>query len=811
MIPFTRIFRDHRDAESAAGLLDLWGFVDEGVFLTKSGAVGAVLKIRGVDYECLDHPQRRQVVHRFEAATRVIDENTRVYQYLIKRRAAQIPAASHDNPIVHEAIQRRRTYLESKQDDLYTLDIYFVILYEGWRPRRTTSMQLRRLVDSPREAFRTWFSTANVATFLSAEIDEAVRRLRERTDTFIEQLADTLAPAQLDKRGAFRFFRSLLNYDPVKARSVDLKYDTHLDYFAADSSIVCQRAHLEVDDYCVKVLTLKDPPAQSFANLLEGLYTIPSEFIACTEWRRLDPAKIRRDIRAHRRHFHQARTSMAGYMYGDTRPEEMLVDDSATATVAQLGAALTEIEVHGHFFGEYSFTLALLDRTPQRLHRSVAAALKVFGAHDATLFEESYNVLNAWLAIIPGNPSYNVRRLPILETNYADLSFLFTLDTGQEESPHLRAEYLAAFETRHRTPYLWNLHHNDVGHTLILGATGSGKSFLVNFLLTHAQKYNPITLIFDVGGGYKKLTQLLRGAYLPIGLSRSDCVINPFSLEPTADNLHFLSAFVKVLVQSGGQYHTTMQDDRAIAEAVESVYHVQRSLRRLGTVANLLPRALSQYLARWIAAGPYASVFDNAEDTLTFSEFQAFDFERMGEYPLVLEALLFYILHRANRWIDDSTAGGRLKLVLYDEAWRFVLDDTIRRYIVEALKTWRKKNAALILATQSTEDFSQSVLLRTVVESCATKLLLANPSMDVEAYQNLFHLNHTEASLVADLVPRQQFLMKRPDVSKVLNLNVDQQSHWLYTHTTPIDDERVKAVFDAYGVNAGLGRLSQAS
>jgi type IV secretion/conjugal transfer VirB4 family ATPase len=810
MIPFARIFKDYRDADSVAGLLDLWGFVDSQAFITKSGSVGLALKVRGVDYECLDHSQRRQVVHRFEAATRILDDKTRLYQYLLKRRASQIPAADHPQPVVHQAIQRRREYLQAKEDDLYRLDIYFVLLYEGWRPDVSTSTQLQRLFTAPREALATWFLPTRAARFLSTEIDEALRRLHDRCDTFVEQLADTLAPSPLDKAASFRFLRELVNYAPVKASSGALKYDDHLDFFLADSSLSCHRAHLEVDDYHVRVLTLKEPPAQTFANVLEGLYTIPGEFVACTEWRRIDNGRMRRDIRARRRHFHQARTSMVNYVYSDTRPEEMLVDDSATATVGQLGGALTEMEVNGNFFGEFALSLVLFDRAPDRLHRSVASAIKVFGAHDGTLYEESYNALNAWLAVIPGNCAYNLRRLPLLQTNYGDLSFLFTLDTGHERSTHLGSEYLAVFETRHRTPYFFNLHYQDVGHTLILGSTGSGKSFLTNFLLTHAQKYQPVTLVFDLGGGYRKLTRLLGGAYLPIGLSGGGCVINPFSLEPSPENLHFLAAFVRVLVQSGGQYQTTMQDDRAITEAVESVYHIDRSLRRLCTVANLLPRGLSQYLARWTGGGPYAAVFDNVDDTLTFSEWQSIDFEAMSEYPLVLEALIFYLLHRANRWIYDADAGARLKLVLIDEAWRFVLDDTIRRYVVEALKTWRKKNAALILATQSTEDFTQSALLRTVVESCATKLLLANPGMDADAYRHLFHLNETEAALVADLVPRQQFLLKRPDVSKILSLQVDRHSYWLYTHS-PMDDDRLNAMFERHGLDAALELLSHDS
>src|SRR6266536_660021 len=108
--------------------------------------------------------------------------------------------------------------------------------------------------------------------------------------------------------------------------------------------------------------------------------------------------------------------------------------------------------------------------------------------HDGTFIEETYNLLNAWLSVVPGNSAHNLRRLALLETHCADLSFLFTLDTGRVVCPHLDAPALAIFETQHQTPYHFTLHVNDVGHAVVLGATGSGKSFLLNFLLTQAQQ-----------------------------------------------------------------------------------------------------------------------------------------------------------------------------------------------------------------------------------------------------------------------------------------------------------------------------------
>src|SRR5206468_4427143 len=142
--------------------------------------------------------------------------------------------------------------------------------------------------------------------------------------------------------------------------------------------------------------------------------------------------------------------------------------------VSELGQGLTEMEVHGRFFGACSVTVVLYDRDAEAVDRRVGECAKVFAANDGALYDERYNLLNAWLAIVPGNGAHNLRRLALLETNAADLSFLFTLDAGDRVSRHLRGEALAVFETPHHSAYAFNLHVDDVGHTLVPGATGSG-------------------------------------------------------------------------------------------------------------------------------------------------------------------------------------------------------------------------------------------------------------------------------------------------------------------------------------------------
>src|SRR5205085_8053642 len=237
-------------------------------------------------------------------------------------------------------------------------------------------------------------------------------------------------------------------------------------------------------------------------------------------------------------------------------------------------------------------------------------------------------------------------------------------------------------------------------------------------------------------------------------------------------------------------------------DAIENLYVLDREQRRLFTLANLLPRALAARLSTWVEGGRYAELFDHVDDTLSIHRFHVFDFEAMRAYPALLEPLLFYILHRVTARVHDPHETATFKICVMDEAWRFIQHPALRSYVQEGLKTWRKRNAAMLLSTQTIEDFASTDLLRTVVESCPTKLLLANPALDRKRYAELFQLNEAELELVTTLIPRQQLLLKRPDVTKVLSLNVDPKSYWIYTNT-PLDNERVAAIVQKYGFEAG--------
>src|SRR3989475_2678363 len=445
-----------------------------------------------------------------------------------------------------------------------------------------------------------------------------------------------------------------------------------------------------------------------------------------------------------------------------------------------------------------------------KVDRACAEFYKVFSVHDAQLYQEKYNLLNAFLATVPGNFDFNLRSLYLLNSNYADYSFLFTLHCGEPRNQHLRQEYLAVLETNHHTPYFLNLHHHDLAHTMILGRTRAGKSFLLNFLITNLQKYEPWTFIFDLGGSFESLTQLFGGAYVRVGINSPDVRINPFSLPPTKENLDFLALFVKVLVQGAVPIELNPTEERDIYQQIENLYSVDPAVQTLGVLTNTLGHRLADRLAKWTQGGQFGFLFDNPEDTISFSRFQCFDFQQMSRYPDLLEPLLFYILHRANEVIANREISATFKAFFIDEAWVFLRNPSIQQYVTEALKTWRKHNAAMILSTQSLDELKRSELLDIIVESCATKIFLANPDMDQDLYRRQFHLNDTEVERISSLLPNRQFLIKTPELAKVANLNVDRRSYWLYTND-PYDNQKRREAFETYGFEKGLDVLAGAS
>lgn len=811
MLRIDKIIKPWKESAALGAHINLYGFWNETAFLTKSGDLGMVLHVTGVDYESLDYGEQEYAVKRLEAALKNFGPGFHVYQYLFKTNNPEIPFARYDDPIVQTGQDRRQEHFAEKADLLFEIEIYYCILIDGSRSKTGVGAALARLLHNPvggLSELMAQFSNKSMKTLLRSQIESDLARLEQRIQAFVRQLADFVPIKALDFREQFRFFRRLLNYDTWRIAG-EPGHSQFLCDQVSNSDINAERDHLHVGDDFVRILTMKEAIGETRPLALDALLKIPANFTAVSEWVPLSAAAARKEVNKRRRHFNISKTGFVSQIGNDpakTNPRDVLVDESKQADIENLGDCLRALG-DGQQFGEFSLTVVLHGKERQAVDSLVGEFAGIFSNADGTLIAETYNQLNAYFAIVPGNYAFNLRRLPLLNTNYADLSFLFTILPGEKVNTYLGTEYLAVLETDNQTPYYLNLHCGQVPHTLMLGMSGAGKTFFSVFLVQNAQKYQPQTYIFDIGGGYEALTHIFGGSYLNVGREERDFTINPFSLAPTKENQQFLFSLLRVLIEGDGQrYRLDFKDEIKLWNAIERIYMLPREQRTLSNLAGIVGE-LKDRLYRWTRAGQYGFLFDNPDDTLTFSRFQTFNFTGWGDAPELLEPLLFYVLHRASQEICDPHRLATFKAFLMDEAWLFMRNEVIRDYIVQAQKTWRKHNAAMILATQSIKELQESGLLHIVAESCPTKIFLANPEMDVDLYRDAFHLNETEIDLIAGLVPPGQMLIRQAQSSKKVHLYVDSVTHWMAANSAS-ENLRRREYFARYGMADGLRRLA---
>jgi type IV secretion system protein VirB4 len=812
MLRLDKVIKPWKESDCLNDHINLYGFWNETSFLTKSGDVGMILNVPGVDYESLDRSEQEYAVKRLESALKAFGPGFHVYQYLFKSNRPDIPFAKYDDPIVEAAIEQRRKFFEAKRDHLYQVEIFYCILLEGARSKTGVGAAFARLFRDPAGTvgeLKAQFTSYSMKTLLRSHIEHDVRRLDQCVQAFVRQLADFMQIEVLDRQGQFTFFRRLLNFDDWRVAGSP-QSTQFLDYQVVNSNIEAERDHLRVGDHIVRVLTMKEAITETRPLALDALLKIPANFRVVTEWTPLAADKARKEVNKHRRHFNMSKTGFVSQMGNDatkTNPRDVLVDESKQADIENLGDCLRALG-DGQSLGDFSLTIVLYGRSKAELEQLGAEFAGIFTNGDGSLFSETYNQLNAYFAIVPGNYALNLRKLYLLNTNYADLSFLFTILPGEKTNAYLGAEYLAVLETDNSTPYYLNIHNGEVAHTLILGMTGSGKSYLANFLLQNAQKYAPLTFIFDIGGSFESLTTIFGGSYLNAGQESRDFTINPFSLPQTKENLQFLFSFFRVLIEGNGQrYRLDFKEERRLWDAIERMYMLEPTQRTVSNFTNIVGE-LKERLHRWTRGGQYGFLFDNADDTLSFSRFQTFNFHGWNDAPEVLEPLLFYVLHRASNEIGDPKKLATFKVFLLDEAWLFIKNETIRNYVVQAQKTWRKHKAAMILATQSIKELEESGMLAIVAESCPTKIFLANPEMNREVYREAFHLNDTELDLIGALVPPGQMLIRKAQTSKKVHLNVDSVAHWMATNNAR-DNLKKREYFERFGFADGLRHLAE--
>lgn len=456
--------------------------------------------------------------------------------------------------------------------------------------------------------------------------------------------------------------------------------------------------------------------------------------------------------------------------------------DKAVSQIVELDHAMDQLASGNFVLGEYHFTIAIYAPSQDLLSQQIAATRAELSNAGFVTVKEDLAVTAAFYAQFPGNWKYRTRLANVSSLNFLGLSPLHNFATGKKEN-NPWGNCVTTLQTTNGQPYYFNFHathpaENSLGekaiaNTMVIGKSGTGKTALINFLLSQVQKLSPSPTIFffDKDRGAEIFVRACGGNYLALENGKPTG-FNPFQCERNEANVQFLADLIKVLA---GKSVYSSREEEDIFRAVESMLDTPMHLRNMTNFQKSLPNlgddGLFIRMRKWTAGNSLGWVFDNPRDTvdLTKANIIGFDYTDIIDNPEVRAPVINYLLHRLEALID-----GRRLIYVMDEFWK-ILDGKggLKEFAKNKQKTIRKQNGLGIFATQSPEDALASDISAALIEQTATMILLPNPNASREDYVDGLKLTEAEYQVVVSLDERSRcFLVKQGHASAVCQLNL---------------------------------------
>ena len=456
--------------------------------------------------------------------------------------------------------------------------------------------------------------------------------------------------------------------------------------------------------------------------------------------------------------------------------------DKAVSQIAELDYAMDQLSSGNFVLGEYHYIIAVYADSQAKLANNVSATRAELSNAGFVSAKEDLAVTSSFYSQIPANWRYRTRLANLSSLNFLGLSPLHNFATGKQHN-NPWGDCVTTLQTTNGQPYYFNFHathpaENSLGekaiaNTMVIGKSGTGKTALINFLLSQVQKYDPAPTIFffDKDRGAEIFVRACGGNYLALENGRPTG-FNPFQCERNESNVQFLADLVKILA---GKTQYSAREEEDIFRAVESMLDTPMHLRSMTNFQKSLPNmgddGLYARMRRWTMGNSLGWVFDNPVDTIDLQKANiiGFDYTDVIDNPEVRVPVIQYLLHKLESLID-----GRRLIYVMDEFWK-ILDGSggLKEFAKNKQKTIRKQNGMGIFATQSPEDALNSDIAAALIEQTATLILLPNPNASREDYIDGLKLTEAEFKVVTALDERSRcFLVKQGHASNVCQLNL---------------------------------------
>jgi len=416
---------------------------------------------------------------------------------------------------------------------------------------------------------------------------------------------------------------------------------------------------------------------------------------------------------------------------------------------------------------------------------------------------ETLNAVDAWLSSVPGNAYANVRQ-PIVSTlNLAHMMPVSAVWAGPEKNAHLDGPPLIVTRTDGATPFRLVTHIGDVGHTLVAGPTGMGKSVLLAMLALQFRRYGGSRIFaFDMGRSMRATILGLSGEHYDLGAD-GGIAFQPLARIDGEGYRTWAAEWIEGRLMHEGV--TVGPDEKAaIWSALGSLAGAPVEQRTMTGLSVLLQsNALRQALSPYVLGGAHGKLLDADRDRLGSGDVQGFEMEELMHSPAAVQAVLRYLFARF-----DARFDGAPTLLILDEAWLFLDEPSFAARIRQWLKTLRKKNVSVIFATQSLADIKDSTIAPAIIESCASRIFLPNPQAtepQIRTVYEGFGLNSRQIEIVATAQPKRDYYYQSRLGNRLFDLDLGPAALAFSGASTPQDQRDIDRVLTQAGAPGFAG------
>nr|WP_286207758.1 conjugal transfer protein TrbE [Hephaestia sp. MAHUQ-44] len=787
-------------AACLADFLPWVALVAPGIVLNKDGSFQRTAAFRGPDLDSATPAELVAVTARLNSALRRLGSGWAVFVEAQRVPTNEYPASIFPDPVSALVDMERRA--QFREEGAHFESAYYLTLL--WMPPAEEAARAEA-----------WLYEGKSSTGVDPK--ELLRGFADRADRLLHLVDGFMPEARwLDDGETLTYLHSCVSTRRQKVRVPETPI--YLDALLADEGLsgglepMLGRHHL-------RTLTITGLPSVTFPGLLDELNRQPFGYRWSTRAIMLDKTDATKVLTRIRRQWFAKRKSVAATLKEVmTNEASVLLDSDASNKAADADAALQELGADHAGIAYVTATITVWDTDPARAAEKLRLVEKVVQGRDFTCTVEGMNAIEAWLGSLPGHVYANVRQPPVSTLNLAHLIPLSAVWAGAERDEHFGDAPLLYGKTEGSTPFRFSLHVGDVGHTLIVGPTGAGKSVLLAMMAMQFRRYTGAQIFaFDFGGSIRAATIAMGGDWQDLGsaLHDSDRVqraagedaassgtsSTQVALQPLARiDDHGERAWATewlgaILVGEGIQIDPQAKDH--LWSALTSLASAPVQERTLTGLSVLLQdQMLKQALAPYCVGGPWGHLLDAEAECLGEARVQAFETEGLVG-TAAAAAVLSYLFHRIEARLD-----GPPTLIIIDEGWLALVNPIFAAQIREWLKTLRKKNASVIFATQSLADINTSAIAPAIIESCPTRIFLPNERAmepQIQAIYARFGLNARQIEILSRATPKRDYYCQSRRGNRLFELGLGEVALACAAASSRTDQAAITDIVNAHG------------